>query len=88
MATKQVKVANLSEGAWAGLNAIRQATEPVTLAEINDLTQVKVSSAHMTALLKRELIEAVKTVFVCECCGSKSTKNVYTIVQKGLDYAE
>lgn len=82
------KLTPLTEKSWIALNAMRQVEGGITLAELNERFNVQIASANMAQLIRRGLVSAEKTEFVCECCGSKSVKNVYTLTDAGAVYSE
>jgi len=50
----------LSEGAVAAVEILTNATEPLTLQEINELSDIKIASAHLTAAARRGLVSSEK----------------------------
>lgn len=86
--TKATKVTPLSLQARTALDIIRGAETPMTLAQINALSSEPIVAAHLTTLSRRGLVSAVKTEFVCACCGNKTERNVYSVTDAGAVYVE
>jgi hypothetical protein len=84
-ATKPTKLTPVS---WKALEVLRLAETPMTLAQINANSSETVASPNMTQLVRKGLVNAVKTEFVCPCCGNKTEKNVYSVTETGALYTE
>lgn len=84
----EAKLTNLTEKSWAALNAMRQVEGGVTLAQLNESLEEAVASANLTQLVRRQLVKAVKTEFICPTCSAKSVRNVYTLTELGALYQE
>lgn len=82
------KVTPLSPAARIALDIIRGAETPMTLAQINAVSNEPIVAAHLTTLARRGLVNAVKTEFVCPCCGNKTERNVYSVTDAGAVYVE
>lgn len=54
------KLNPLSEGALAAIAILEGAEAPMTLAEINDQSDIKIASAHLTAAARRGLVASEK----------------------------
>jgi hypothetical protein len=85
---KMAKETKLTEGTWNALNTMRKVDGEVTMAQLNELSEDNIASAHMTQLKRRGLVTAEKREFVCDCCGAKSKRNVYTLTEAGALYQE
>lgn len=77
------KVAPLTEGAIRALEALKGADGPTIMANLNAGLETPVSSAHLTALVRRGLVDAEEVEVIVE-----STRKVkaYTINEAGLDF--
>lgn len=82
------KVTPLSPVARIALDILRGAETPMTLAQINAQASEPVAAAHVTVLVRRGLVNAVKTEFICPTCGAKSERNIYTVTDAGVVYVE
>lgn len=65
MSTAPKKVAELSADATAVLNALKNATSPMTLAELKAIVP-SANSAHLTALRARNLVDASEKEIVVQ----------------------
>lgn len=81
-----LKNSKLSAGSKRALEMLHD--EDMTVADMKVKGFEKVNSAHLTALVNRDLVMAGKVRLVCECCGSKRTVNEYSLTEKGREYKE
>lgn len=77
------KELRLTDGSQRALEILKQASEPITMAQMNEVSDFPIASAHLTALTKNQLALAEKRDFVCPTCGAKSSKNVYVVTDAG-----
>ena len=82
------KPTKLTELSWKALEILRTAETPMTLAQVNAQSAEVIGAANMTQLARRGLINAVKTEFICACCGNKTERNVYSVTDAGAVYTE
>jgi len=83
-----VKVTKLTALSWGALNILRVAETPMTLAQINAQSAEVIGAANLTQLARKGLVNAVKTEFICACCGNKTERNVYSVTELGALYTE
>ena len=79
------KVAKLSEKALRALEMLKDGD--MTAQDMKAKGFEDLNSAHLTALVSRELATATKVKLVCGNCGSKRVVNRYALTQKGKDYS-
>lgn len=75
----------LSKGSMTALEMLRKGHTTATEMKSEGF---QVNSAHLTALLKKNLATAKQVNLVCECCGHKRKVNQYTLTEKGEKYTQ
>ena len=68
-----------SETAQRILDVLADATEPMSLAEINAVIGGIAKPGHTSTLVKQGLITSADVEVICPTCGHKSNHKVYAI---------
>lgn len=70
-----------SETAQAILNVLADATDPMSLADINAVIGGIAKPGHTSTLVKQGLIVSADQESVCPTCGHKDSHKVYSLVR-------
>ena len=87
---KSNNIAKLSKGALEALKMIKEYEGVNELGVTASILKEKglegLNSAHLNALVNRELVVAKQVNIVCPCCGSKRKANAYKMTEKGHEF--